>query len=584
MREIPKKEIKMRPQERGMILVVAMMVVIVMLIMALPFLSKLSSQNRATVRSAWSLSALNLAEAGVDKFLWKVNYSYYIDPAKINPDPEKIVWTTAGSNKIGTIASIETSDDKIIGNKLEPPIVSMILFPRVDNGALPATQLLESTGNVPFIASNPPAPVKRTVRAYLEEYYDSIWEYGFFVNNNFKAQTQFGMDAYDSGDGPYGAPNADLDAYFGANSYDYGAIDSFYSWGSNDIHGFLAAGGTEAGLHNLDPSYPAPDPAKLNDVITMKGVDDNVNLLMTEEYKFPPVDVYNLPPKETMPTPFSSVENWFNTSPDYEPFRFDRAPEVAEIKSGSTPTFWGGTHTFAGSGTLTPAQSGVYTSFVIGNYGTSGTLNVSGGNVVIYVTALGDIPATTGNAGKFYMGDSSNINIAADSSLTIILGNTSFSVEQGFQVNTQNNSSLPAPPAPLPAKCVILGTEQFSMPSNLGTYKQGNKLVPRTPADLEGMKATDADALKIPGFMLFEHGAGQKNGKIYSAMYIPKGYFISGQGANNLDFFGSLLCDSMRFKTQVSFHYDKALADYTLITGGFPEWKLVSLQEKVPAN
>ena len=83
--------------------------------------------------------------------------------------------------------------------------------------------------------------------------------------------------------------------------------------------------------------------------------------------------------------------------------------------------------------------------------------------------------------------------------------------------------------------------------------------------------------------MLFEQGASL--GEIYSAMYIPNGYFSgAGQGGNHMNFFGSLLCDSMNFKNQVRFHYDKALADLKLITGGFPQWKLVSLQEKVPAN
>jgi hypothetical protein len=127
------------------------------------------------------------------------------------------------------------------------------------------------------------------------------------------------------------------------------------------------------------------------------------------------------------------------------------------------------------------------------------------------------------------------------------------------------------------------------MPSNLGKYapnpKKPGKLEALTLPVLEDMKAAVADTLKIPGFMTFEQGAGSTNGKIYSAIYIPRGY-LNGEskGANNTEFFGSILSDSMNFKTQINFHYDKALADLKLITGGFPQWKLVSLQEKVPAN
>ena len=37
----------------------------------------------------------------------------------------------------------------------------------------------------------------------------------------------------------------------------------------------------------------------------------------------------------------------------------------------------------------------------------------------------------------------------------------------------------------------------------------------------------------------------------------------------------------MDFKNQVNFHYDKALADLKLITGGFENWKIISWQEVV---
>jgi hypothetical protein len=44
-----------------------------MVIVALPFVFKFSSQFRTTERSYKSLAALNLAEAGVERAIWELN-------------------------------------------------------------------------------------------------------------------------------------------------------------------------------------------------------------------------------------------------------------------------------------------------------------------------------------------------------------------------------------------------------------------------------------------------------------------------------------------------------------------------------
>jgi len=573
MRRFPFGNDGKKPHERGGILVVAIIVVLAMLILAMPFLFKLSGQWRTTEKSSKSLAAFNLAEAGVDKTMWWLNP----DSDKSGSDDEAIQWDFSGVNDVGVIAGIKTglpnaSDNKVIGN------VQVVLTPPVGVAPNPRRRSLDSTGMVPFIAGK---IVNRTVRVTLEQYYKSIFDYGFFSNEYFYIHNGFFLDAYDSriGDHSYGGPlpggtNSLMpDVIFGSNSYisnsdprdpgDATWVVKVGGEGTNEIHGTIAAGGDAAEAFNSGSSQTPPNPSILDQVI--QAPVDIDTFVMKQEYDLPPVDVYSLPPKEILGT-IPSVGDWFTgynstgpqSSTGYYADRLNRAPLATEIKSGYVSPH-NGTSTFSGSGTLTPANNGVYTSFMVGGHGTGGTLNISGGDVVIYVTAYGD--AT--KAGNFYMGKSSSINIAADSSLTLILGNASATLEQGYTINAQGSP-------PYSSNCVILGTNQFDVPPTTDLSKL-----------LKNAKAPDVDELRIPGLVLIEHGQGQDNGIIYAALYAPKAHMSDLQGKNHMDFFGAAIVESMNFSVQVKFHYDKALADLTLITGGYDRWKIISWQEVI---
>ncbi len=552
-------------RQKGMILAVATMVIVVMLIMAIPFLFNMSSKNRTTERAQRALAALNLAEAGVDKVLWYLNPYTSLTGA----DPEAIQWDFTGVNDVGTIVGMKTDDAKDLGS------VTLVMTPPVGTAPDPQTRTLTATGHVPFIADG---TVDRTVRVVLRRDYNSIFDVGFFVDEYFYIRNSFFLDAYDSRNGGYGAAlsgggtNSLLtDSYFGSNSYIQDTNpnnpgDATWVIGqggeSNQVYGTIMAGGDAAEAYNNGTSQTAPDPGVLNEVISVpsesifKGAEDRI--VMKQEYDLPPVDVYNLPPKEILGS-IPSVGDWFygynSTTPDtssgYYADRLNRAPLASEIKSGYIKG------TFSGSGTLTPANNGVYTSFVVGGPGTPGTVNVSGGNVVIYVTSYGD----AAKAGNLYMGKSSQINIADGSTLTLILGNASFTAEQGYGINTQGNP-------PTPADCVILGTNQFSFPANANM----NRI----------KKAADADAARIQGLMFFEHA--QSDGNIYAALYAPGAHLADLQGQNHMNFFGAAIVKSMDFKVQVKFHYDKALADLKLVTGGFAYWRIVNWAEVVGDN
>jgi hypothetical protein len=539
--------------KRGGILVIAIIVVLAMLIMAIPFLFKLSGQWRTTEKASHSLAAFNLAEAGVERTM------YYLDPdSPVMSDPENIIWTFEGSNQVGVINNIKSANATIMGN------VNLLLGPPY--GTTPPRRNLDSTGTVPFIADR---PVNRSVRVTLEQFYKSIFDVGFFVDKYFYIHNGFLLDAYNSdpasGGGAYGGTNSHLpDVIFGSNSYTGGNknpnVPGEATWvidaggGSNDVYGTVIVGGADSEAGTLPADADAHDD---NVISAPDGVlDTSGNGLMKQHYDLPPVDVYNLPPKEILGS-IPSVGDWFigynATTPEssaYYADRLTRAPLEGEIK----PAYIQGT--FTGSGSLTPADSGVYTSFMIGGHETTGTLNISG-DVVIYVTSYGTEGA---QAASFYMGDNSSINIADGSSLTLILGNASFSVEKGYNINAQGNP-------PLASDCVILGTNQFTIPGG-------------TNLDNFGNKASTVDNKHIPGLVYFEHGTkGDEAGTVYSAMYVPGAHVTTGLGQNHLDYYGALISASMDFKVQVDFHYDKALADLKLVTGGYENWKIISWQE-----
>jgi len=558
------------------------MIIVVILLISVPFLVRMSAASRSTERGARALTAFNLAEAGIDKVMWELNPWRSLPTA----DPDPIVWDLSGLNAVGLITGLTASDGQTEGD------VQVVLTTPVGTAPNPRTRSLTATGMVPFIAGN---TVNRTVRVDLQQDYKSIFEVGFFVDEFFFIRNGFLLDAYDSRDGAYGAALAGggtnsllPDVYFGSNSYmdDARPRDpGDATWvinqggGSNEVYGTVMAGGdaAEAYLNDQDgdpTTNPPPDPSLLESVISVPSEDifmgSEDRLLMTQEYELPPVDVYNLPPKEILGS-IPAVGDWFygydSTTPESsQGYYFDRiirAPRQAEIEGYFMSTF----STAANGSGLTPANNGVYTSFRIGDYGTSGTLNISGGDVVIYVTTLGDTPAADGNAASFYMGKNSSINIAPDSSLTLILGNASMTAEQGYSINAQGNPAQAA-------NCVILGTDQFTLPQN-----------PKFNFDKAGVKIDDVDKSHTPGLMFFEHGqGGEPNGQIYAATYAPGAHLTTGQGQNHMDYYGALITKSMDFKVQVDFHYDKALADLKIVTGGYEYWKIINWVELVGGN
>ncbi len=405
-------EIRKRTHEKGMILAVATIVVVAMLIMATPFLFKMSMQARTTEKSNRSLSAFNLAEAGIDRALWEMNQPYGVTGGIVAVDETgngTIVLTNeAVGDRTGTIQGTITTNLAV-----EPNVRTIV-----------------AVGGIPHVAGQ---PVTRTVSVNLEKYFKSVFDYGIFADEGIWTKTNFRTYSFNSNYGAYGATkpggglNKGMDGHAGTNATGSQSIE-IQQGSSSYIHGNLASGaGTE--------------PADLQDVIYADQPDSSLfpddvdgtsgeRKIMSAPFEMPSVDLWNLPPRDMFNTTID-FHSWFTEQPSVE----------APLESGIIASGYNKGNLSSSETVLTPSDSGVYTNFTIP---TNTTITVQG-NVAIYVTGLDGATAD-------FSGKNANINIGPDSSLTLILGKTTASLVNNIDIN--NTGVAP--------NCLILGTDQFT--------------------------------------------------------------------------------------------------------------------------
>jgi len=474
--------------ERGMILVVAMIVVIVMLIMATPFLFKLGAQNRITEKSFRSLAAFDLAEAGVDRALWEMNQPFAVEAGILAID----------ENGNGTIVPT----DEVVGDRTGT-IRGTIT---TNYGVEPNIRTLASTGGIPHIAGQ---PVTRTVRVNAEMYFKSIWDYGIFADEGIYTKTNFRTYSYNSNYGAYGATkpsgglNKGMQGHAGTNANGDQSIE-IQLGSSSYAHGNLASGvGTEP-TDIRDVIYADQSDTSLfpDDIDGTRGT----RKILSAPFEMPPVDLWSLPPRDMFSTTID-FHSWFTQQPPIE----------SPLPSGIIATGYNKGNLSASTTVLTPADSGVYTNFTIPK---NKTITVQG-NVAIYVTGLDGATAD-------FSGKNANINIAANSSLTLILGKTTASVVNNVAIN--NTGTAP--------DCLILGTEQFT-----GDFSVRN------------------------------------NAYLNAAIYMPQANFLVDQA--NFILRGAVVCDYIDVRNNLEFYYDEALKDLDYVKGGIPYWRLTSWQESI---
>ncbi|MGB8953361.1 MAG: hypothetical protein WCC06_11935 [Candidatus Aminicenantales bacterium] len=185
--------------ERGAILVVSLLVVVFMLILALPLLFRLTTQFRTTEKSYKSLAALNLAEAGVERAIWELNYG------------DISSWTGNSSLRSNTISSIQSAGGISVGS------ITIHVYDPEGN-----SPIVESTGNVPFVGA---MTVDKTVRVVLEgQTSNSLFDYGIFGDEGVELRGNAFIDSYDSRDGAYGGSNVGQNGHTGTNATAVGCI------------------------------------------------------------------------------------------------------------------------------------------------------------------------------------------------------------------------------------------------------------------------------------------------------------------------------------------------------------------------
>ena len=199
MQEIIKEDLKKRNEEKGFVLIIGMIVMSVLLLLAVPFLFQVSFENKLTNKSYKSSAALSLAEAGVERAIWELNYG------------DITTWAGNSSLRTMTIASFQTADGKVIGD-----IEIRVEDPEGDN------PVVSSSGRVALVESR---VLYKGARVVLEEEKYKPWLNGIFGDEELDFASNAYVDSYDSRDGAYGALNMGSEGHVGTNGTHYGCID-----------------------------------------------------------------------------------------------------------------------------------------------------------------------------------------------------------------------------------------------------------------------------------------------------------------------------------------------------------------------
>lgn len=195
-----KNSSKNRNQESGAVFIVTLIVIVVMMILATPFLFRLSAQYRTTDKSFKSLAAVNLAEAGVERAIWELNHG------------DLSTWDGDGDLRSLTISSFQASGGADVGD-----ITINILDPEGN------TPVIEATGSIHFTGDK---TIAKATRVVLErEGGPSLFDYGVFGDEGVELRSNAKIDSYDSRDGSYGGDNVGSNGHTGTNSNFYGCID-----------------------------------------------------------------------------------------------------------------------------------------------------------------------------------------------------------------------------------------------------------------------------------------------------------------------------------------------------------------------
>lgn len=195
------KNIKKQQENQGFILITSVIVVLFMLLLAGPFLFQLSADNKSYKRTSKSQVALSLAEAGVERAIWEINYG------------DISAWAGDSSERTLTISDFQTSNGNVLGD-----IEINVINPK---GEYP---VIESIGKASLTGSQ--KLVARLTVVVLEEVPSSLFDYAVFGGEGcVDLSSNSIIDSYDSSLGDYGGVNIGFMGNLGTNASGYGCID-----------------------------------------------------------------------------------------------------------------------------------------------------------------------------------------------------------------------------------------------------------------------------------------------------------------------------------------------------------------------
>ncbi len=390
-------------KERGAALFFALLVGVVMVVLALPFLFKMSSQFHITEKSYKSLSALNLAEAGVERAIWELNFG------------DISTWSGNLLERNLTLSSVQTAQGFVIGN-----IDITILNPASDY------PMVMSRGTVPWRGN---LSIEKSLCVSLTHSTESYFNFGIFGDEGFDIHGNTYTDSYNSDVGAYDPDNA-------GNSGDVGT-NAINQWDVVLLNNTVVNGDATTGAGS-DPEY----------VIRLKNsaqILGDMNTLDTPKL---------LPACEP---PFLPEKGVF--------YLDQNAPPV------------------------TITESGTYTGFTMG----SNTKVTISGDVTLYVD------------GNFTMNSNSVLEILPGSSLTLVMGDGTFSQESNTQVNNLTMD---------PKNLAIMGTAEF------------------------------------------ENMIWRANTQFWGVIYVPE---ATVDYASNSDLYGSIVANYLSMYSNAGIHYDESL-------------------------
>lgn len=180
-------------------MVVGVIISASLLLLAIPLLFQLTAEQRLTEKSYKSLVAMTLAEAGVERAIWELNYG------------DISSWNGDSSMRTISIASFQAAGGSVIGD--------IDISVQDPEGESP---VVEAVGSVILTGSN---TIEKTIRIVLESQGNSIFNFGMFGDEGVEFKSNARIDSYDSRLGPYGGDNVNWQGHVGANATHYGCIE-----------------------------------------------------------------------------------------------------------------------------------------------------------------------------------------------------------------------------------------------------------------------------------------------------------------------------------------------------------------------